>query len=227
MGNCILIALWAASVLAAPAALESARNAQDRAALERIAAERAAAASKQPDDAQLQYQAALAHSYEAEVALELRDKAAAERSAEAGIRAAERAVALDGKSAENHRLLGTLCGQIIPANLWVGMKYGRCALEEINKALELDPKSAMAHLSRGVGNYYLPASFGGGTDPAIRDFQKAIELDPNLADAQMWLGIALRKANRNAEARTALEKAIQLNPKRIWARQQLAKTPSK
>jgi tetratricopeptide (TPR) repeat protein len=226
MASSILFALWATSALAVPPALETARNAQDRAALQRIAAEHGAAASKQPKDAEAQYQAALAHSYMAEVALELRDKATAETAAEAGIRAAQQAVALDGKAAENHRLLGTLCGQIIPANLLAGMKYGRCALEEINKALELDPKSALAYLSRGVGNYYLPASLGGGTDPAIRDFKKSIELDPKLADAHLWLGLALRKANRNQEARAALEKAVELNPKRIWARQQLAKTPA-
>jgi hypothetical protein len=39
------------------------------------------------------------------------------------------------------------------------------------------------------------------------------------------LGVALRKMNRNAEARKELERAVQLNPARIWAKQQLEKTP--
>jgi tetratricopeptide (TPR) repeat protein len=83
----------------------------------------------------------------------------------------------------------------------------------------------MAFVSRGVGNYYLPAMFGGGTDPAIADFQKAIQVNPNLAEAYLWLGIALRKANRNSEARKAIAKSLELNPNRVWAKQQLDKTP--
>jgi Flp pilus assembly protein TadD len=43
----------------------------------------------------------------------------------------------------------------------------------------------------------------------------------------MWLGIALRKAGRNAEARKELQKSVDLNPARVWAKQQLAKTPER
>jgi tetratricopeptide (TPR) repeat protein len=222
----LLAALWAGAA-GVPAVLEQARNTQDRASLERVAAERVAAAGMQANSADAQYQAALAQSYLAEVALELKDKNLARTAAETGIRAAERAVALNGKSAEYHRILGTLCGQIIPANVWAGLKHGRCALDEITKAIEIDPKFALAYVSRGVGNYYLPPAFGGGNDVAIRDFQKAIEFDPKLAEAYLWLGVALRKANRNAEAHAALKKAAELNPRRVWIKQQLEKTPTK
>jgi Flp pilus assembly protein TadD len=75
--------------------------------------------------------------------------------------------------------------------------------------------------------YYLPSAFGGGTGEAIRDFRKAIALNPNSADAWLWLGIALRKSNQEAEARKAIEKSLALNPNRLWASQQLAKTPPK
>jgi tetratricopeptide (TPR) repeat protein len=85
----------------------------------------------------------------------------------------------------------------------------------------------MNYLSRGVGNYYLPTAFGGGIGKAIQDFERAAQLDPKLADAQQWLGIALRKAGRNADARRALEKAVALNPARAWSKQQLDKTPVK
>lgn len=205
---------------------KKARDAQDRAALDRIAQAAEAEASAKQSDANLQYQAALAQFYRAEVAMELRDKNLSRSAAESGIRAAERALALNPKSAEYHRILGTLCGQVIPANVLAGLKYGKCALEEVNKAIELDPKSALAYLSRGVGNYYLPESFGGGVELAIKDFEKSVELDPKNADAHLWLGVALRKANRNAEARKALARAIALNPAREWAKQQLEKTPA-
>jgi tetratricopeptide (TPR) repeat protein len=211
---------------ALPRELEQARNRQDRAALERMAASYNAAASKQANDAQAQYMLAVSQSYLAEVATELRDKNGGRAAAETGIKAAEKAVSLKPSVAEHHRILGTLCGQVIPANVLAGLKYGRCALDSINKAIEIDSKSAIAYVSRGVGNYYLPSAFGGGPDVALKDFQKAIQLDPELAEAHLWMGITLRKLNRNAEARKAFGKSLQLNPDRIWTKQQLEKTPA-
>jgi tetratricopeptide (TPR) repeat protein len=106
------------------------------------------------------------------------------------------------------------------------LKYGHCALEEVNKALELDPKSSINYLSHGIGNYYLPAALGGGMDAAIKDFDRAIALDARSADAHLWLGLALRKLNRDAEARKEFQKSLELNPARVWTSEQLAKTPA-
>ena len=206
--------------------LEKARDAQDRAALAKLIGTLNERVSKNPGDAAAQYQVAYANSLLSEVAIEQRDKAAGKSAAEAGIAAAEKAVALDGKRSEYHRMLGTLCGQVIPANVLAGLKYGRCALDSVNKAIELDPKSPLNYLSRGVGNYYLPEAFGGGINKAIADMEKAIAMDAKLADAYVWYGVALRKANRNADARKAFEQALKLNPARVWARQQLDKTPA-
>lgn len=208
--------------------LEKARDAQDRPALDRFAAQFAAAAQAKSNDAAAQYKLALAESYVAEVAIEVRDKNAAHTAAEAGMDAAKKAIALNGSSAEYHRVLGTLCGQAISAspNILQGMKYGHCAQDEVNKALQLDPKSPLNYLAHGVGNYYMPQGLGGGPELAAKDFQKAAELDPQSSEAQLWLGLALRKQNKNAEARKAFQKAIELNPNRVWAKQQLDKTPA-
>jgi tetratricopeptide (TPR) repeat protein len=218
--------LLLATAVAAAQDLEDSRDQQDREALEKQIAILRAAAEKQSSNAAAQYKLALAQSYLSEVALELRDRNQAKTSAEAGMDAARRAVDLKPDDAENHRILGTLCGQVIPANVLAGLRYGRCALDSIKKALEIDPKSSNVWLSRGVGNYYLPESFGGGVKLAIDDFQKAIRLNAKSADAHLWLGIALRKAGRNAEARKALARSIELNPRRLWTRQQLEKTPA-
>jgi len=226
-----MLALVSFALLAAaepiPSSWQQARDAQDRAALDRLSGELQSQAQAQPNDASMQYRAALLESLRAEVLLELRDRGAAKAAAEAGIRAAERAVALTPKSSEYHRVLGTLCGQVIPANVLAGLRYGKCAQEEVNRAIELDPKSALAHMARGVGNYYLPEAFGGGAEIALKDFAAASKLDPRNGDIFLWMGITLRKLNRNAEARQALSRAIALNPNRIWAKQQLEKTPAK
>ena len=94
------------------------------------------------------------------------------------------------------------------------------------KRSELAPKSAAMYVAHGVGNYYLPPALGGGPDQAIADFRKAISLDPRDAEAHLWLGVALRKQNKKAEARQAFEKSLQLNPNRVWTKQQLEKTPA-
>jgi len=217
----------AASAADLPPGLRKARDAQDRAALDQLASAASADAQAKASDPAAQYRAASAELVRAEVLMELRDKNAAKTAAESGIRAAEKAVALTPGSAEYHRILGTLCGQVIPANPLAGLKYGRCALDEVNKAVELDPKSSLAYVSRAVGNYYLPPSFGGGPDIALKDIDKALQLDNKDADTWLWRGIILRKMNRNAEARQALQKSVDLNPSRVWAKQQLEKTPEK
>jgi tetratricopeptide (TPR) repeat protein len=226
--SALLLLLWLGADAPGSRELLKARDAQDRAALTRIAQQRSAAAAKATNDAAANYAAAFAQSTLAEVASELRDRDLARKATEAGISAAERAVAIDTKRSEYHRIHGTLCGQAAAAVGGLGaLKFGKCALDEVNKAIELDSKSPLNYLSRGIGNYYLPAALGGGVELAIQDFQKAFSLDPKSSDAQLWLGIALRKINRNEEARQAFQKAAELNPARVWAKQQLEKTPAK
>ena len=186
--------------------LEAARDRQDRPALERSVRETEASAAKAPNDAAAQYRCALAASYLAEVDQELRDKKAARQAAEVGIKAAERAVELKPDDAENYRVLGK---------------------DAIAKAVARAPNSSMVYVARGVGNYYLPPQLGGGLESAVADFRKAIDLDSRNAEAYLWLGLSLRKENKDAEARQAFEKSLALNPNSVWVKQQLSKTPAK
>lgn len=206
--------------------LETARDRQDRAALERLTSQAAAAAAKAPEDAGAQYRFALASSYLAEVDLELHDKKAARQVAEAGVKAAEKAVELKPGDAENYRVLGTLCGQAI-TDVLSGLSYGPRAKDSLTKAIERAPNSSSMYVARGVGNYYLPTQLGGGMEPAIADFRKAIQLDPKNSEAYLWLALSLRKEGKDPEARRAFEKSLALNPDRVWVKQQLDKTPAK
>jgi tetratricopeptide (TPR) repeat protein len=207
--------------------LDKLRDRQDRAGLDARAAALHAAAEKTPNDAGGWYRAAIGYMYAAEVAMELRDKNGAERAATAGAADAEKAIALDGRNADYYRVLGTLCGQVIPANPIAGiLSYGKRAKEALDKAIELDPKSPRAYVAHGVGYYYLPTNFGGGAENAIKDFQRAIALDPKSADAYLWMGIALKKQQKYAQAREALTKSLQLDPDRAWTKEQLQKTPA-
>jgi tetratricopeptide (TPR) repeat protein len=222
----MLVLLLAGFLAVPPSPLETARDLEDRAALDKLVEEYSAASVKAPNDAEAQYRTALACSYQAEVAIEVHDKKAGQQAAERGIKAGEKAVTLKPDSAEYYRLLGTLYGQAI-VDIPSGLNYGAKAKEAINRAVEKAPKSSPVYVARGVGNFYLPAMLGGGAKPAIEDFRKAIELDPKNADAYLWLGVSLHKDNRDGEARQAFAKSLELNPRRFWTRQQLAKMPAK
>ena len=223
-----MLAIFVAAFMAAtaPSPLEVARDKQDRAALTELTAQAGAAAAKAPNDAEAQYRAALANCYLAEVTIELRDRKTGRQMAEQGIKFAEKTVAMKPGNAEYYRLLGTLYGQAI-TDIMSGLSYGAKAKDAISKAVEKAPKSSMMYVARGVGNYYVPAQLGGGAKLSIPDFQKAIELDRANAEAFLWLGLSLRKENRDAEARQAFAKSLELNPNRVWAKQQLEKTPAK
>lgn len=206
--------------------LDRLRDHQDRPGLEAHAASMQAAADKTPNDPNAWYHA-IAYSYAAEVAMELKDKNGAQKNAEAGAADAEKAIALNGKVGDYYRVLGTLCGEVIPANPLAGIiSYGKRAKEALDKAIEMDPKSSKAFLAHGVGYYYLPANFGGGPDNAIKDFRRAIALDPRSADAWLWLGIAFKKQHQNAQARDAFAKSLKIDPDRAWTKDQLEKTPA-
>jgi tetratricopeptide (TPR) repeat protein len=209
-------------------ALIHARDAQDRGALQNLVSAARSAAEKAPKDAETQYRLALALSTQAEVALELKDKSSAEKSATEGVKAAESAIALRGDDGEYYRVLGTLCGQVIPANPIMGaLGYGKRAKDSIEKAKQLSPKSAEVWIADGVGNYYLPPSFGGGYDIAIRSFKRALELEPNNAEAWLWLGLAQHRNKQDAEARISFAKSLALDPNRLWAKLQLDKIAPK
>ena len=222
---------WALLILSSLAIaaddLDKLRDRQDRPGLDARAMALQAAAEKTPADATGWYRAAIAYAYVAEVAMETRDKNGAQRAAVVGAGDAEKAIALNGKVADYYRVLGTLCGQVIPANPLAGiLSYGKRAKDALDKAIEMDPKSAKAFVAHGVGYYYLPANFGGGPENALKDFRQAIALDPKSSEAYLWMGIAMKKQHQNAQAREALTKSLQLDPDRVWTKDQLEKTPA-
>ena len=81
------------------------------------------------------------------------------------------------------------------------------AQKAFNKALAIDPNSADA--KRGLGLTHLIAE---QYPPAIKLFREANTTDPEDPMGWVWLGQALLNSGNHAEARTAYQQALKLDP---------------
>jgi tetratricopeptide (TPR) repeat protein len=126
---------------------------------------------------------------------------------------------------------------------------GKCneAIEAFNKAIELNPKDAVAYNNRGaaygqIGNYKQQiedsskalqlnpkdavafnnrgVAYGelGNYEQEIEDCTKAIELNPKLAVAYYHRGVAYQKLGNRKQAIKDKSKAYALNPRKTWGK---------
>lgn len=98
------------------------------------------------------------------------------------VRAYEQAIQLDPSFALAYYQLGNfrLNYKVGPAQ--VLMYKPETAIEELKKAVELDPKLADAHVSLGLAYYQMDMP-----ELATKEFEKAIEIDPNNVRARVFL----------------------------------------
>jgi len=89
-----------------------------------------------------------------------------------------------------------------------GLRQHTKAISDYNKAIELNPKYALAYNNRGFAYYNL-----GQHTKAISDLTKAIELNPKFAEAYNNRGVVYRSLGQVTKAIFDYSKAIELNPK--------------
>ena len=83
----------------------------------------------------------------------------------------------------------------------------RGAIQDYNKAIELDPDNTATYNNRGNAKYAL-----GDYRGAIQDYNKAIELDPDYADAYYNKGVTKAELGDYIGAVEDWSKAIELDP---------------
>jgi tetratricopeptide (TPR) repeat protein len=93
------------------------------------------------------------------------------------------------------------------------------AAAEYRAALAIDPSDAQSHYGLGL----VLSRTQGGRAQAESEFESAVRLDPASAEAQFALGIMLAMEGRRGEARTHLERALELRPGFGLARDALAR----
>ena len=96
------------------------------------------------------------------------------------------------------------------------------AIEEHQKALELDPEFARAHTHLGIAY-----SLSGDLDRAIEHHHKAIALDPQMAQAHYNLGVDYLTAGKLAAAGRAFQRSIDLDNQYISAYKALSQVYKK
>jgi len=86
------------------------------------------------------------------------------------------------------------------------------------KALQLQPDLPEAHLALGFSYYYGDNDY----DAALKELQIAQSGLPNESEVYLGLGAIQRRQGKWEESTANLEKAVALNPKDVWAVQNLA-----
>ena len=94
------------------------------------------------------------------------------------------------------------------------------ALDEVNRALQLDPDLAEAYLSRGL--VYWTHRNGFPHERAIGEIKRALELDPNLAEAHHWLGTIFNHLGLFDRGKEELRVALRLDPANMGIRYRIA-----
>jgi superkiller protein 3 len=121
---------------------------------------------------------------------------AAEDGAKA-LEVADQLIELDADDAAGHEKKGR-------AMILLGKDEG---LDELRKAVHLDPRNAAYNISLGKALFGL-----GKVDEAALAFRSAVKEEPESSEAHVYLGMALRGQSEWDEAKTHLEKAIDLDP---------------
>ncbi|HIK17911.1 MAG TPA: tetratricopeptide repeat protein [Leptolyngbyaceae cyanobacterium M33_DOE_097] len=99
------------------------------------------------------------------------------------------------------------------AALWQLSQYPE-ALDSANRAVEINPKSAIAWYNRGVALLALNQP-----EEAIKSYNRAVKLNPEDAYAWTGQGMALEKAKKYEAAIAAFDKALALKPDLAIAQQ--------
>jgi TolB-like protein/Tfp pilus assembly protein PilF len=121
---------------------------------------------------------------------------------------AEEALRLDPNSAEAHSSLAR-CAQ--------NVNDAATTRRELDEAVRLLPNDAYLILNAAVTQWGM-----GWNDEAVVNFKRATELEPREAKTFYSYGVLLKEMDREAEARAALDHALELAPESVYFRLQRA-----
>ena len=136
---------------------------------------------------------------------------------EDGIAAARVAIAAEPKRPEGHFWLAANMGELAESfGLRQGIKYRGEIKDALLTVLKLDPAFQQGSADRALGRWYykVPGLFGGSKKKSEEHLRRSLEFDPNSTASLYFLAETLIDMNRQAEARTELQRVLDapLNP---------------
>jgi tetratricopeptide (TPR) repeat protein len=137
--------------------------------------------------------------------------------AEEGIIYADKSIALKYDFSDSHRVRGALISNRI-AGMFSGMRNGSLAEEEIDMALQIDNKNAMAHIENARKFINKPGLLGGDINKGIEILNNVIKDNPGLEKGYINLGIAYEKNGEVEKAINAFKRLLEINPDNPEAR---------
>lgn len=169
-----------------------------------------------PKEERCKYQLARVAYYRALGAQLRHDKHQEQHWADVGILHAQDAIRLNDGFAEAHSLLADLYAKKITGML-SGPKFGPKVTAENQRALALNPKSAVVQAAVGREYLFKPKAFGGNVDKALEALRESVHLDPKSDESWAWLAVALRRKGDEPEADKAIAQALILNPRSAFS----------
>jgi tetratricopeptide (TPR) repeat protein len=139
---------------------------------------------------------------------------------EAGMAAADAAVALDPKRPEGYFWKAANMGALAESfGMRQGIKYRKPIREALETVLKIDPKFQAGSADRALGRWYfkVPGLFGGSNEKSVEHLRKSIEYDPNSTASHFFLAETLLDMGRKADARAALQKVLDVPIDADWA----------
>ena len=135
----------------------------------------------------------------------------------------EQAVALEPNDADAHAWLAATYGRLMEQGSMTDKMTLLPLLErEVAKALELSPKSVLAHRVNGLRLIHTPVEFGGSPEQCIVELTYVIDQGEKDAEIYYALGLAYMETGQQEQAADAFTRALELDPTHEAAGSELA-----
>ena len=137
--------------------------------------------------------------------------------AEEGIPFSDKSIELNDNFSESHRVRGALISNRI-SGMFSGMRNGSLAEEEIDMALQIDNKNAMAHIENARMYINKPGILGGDINKGIEILNNVVKYNPKLEKGYINLGIAYQENGEVEKAVNTFNRLLEINPDNPEAR---------
>jgi len=180
-----------------------------------------------PENATLRYKLVLAQFGLLAATVREKDKDLFDEYADVVVESLERLIGEDENQAESYAVLSSVYGLMLTYSPWKGMFLGPKSSALMEKALKINPNSALVQKLYGNSKFFTPEFFGGDVHAAITAYEQAIVFYEQHNDVRdnwfyldtfAFLGQAYLKSGNREKAIAAYEKALSVEPEYAWVK---------